>query len=122
MPHAEHHYSITCESDDRAVIYCLRSLAHYAERTAPINAAWGNTGDDIWEEDNHQVTFHFSDPEYRKIFRDVANDILNDSGSEKPKERWKEIQKPGSDDDPALTKEEFQLRRRIERRIGRRTT
>jgi hypothetical protein len=102
MPHVEHHYSITCESDDKPVVYCLRSLAHFAEKRAPINAAWGNTGDEYWAEDGHRVTFHFSDPEYRQIFRDVAVDLL--AG------RWRET---GSrDDDPSLTPEEFKRGRR----------
>lgn len=103
MPHLEHHYSITCETDDRAVVYCLRGIAKFAERRAPQNAAWGNTGDDYWEEDGHRVTFHFSDPEYRQIFRDVGADLL--SG------RWREVP-PARDDHPALTPDEFKRERR----------
>ena len=102
MPHAEFHHSITCESDDLPVIYCLRGIAEFAEKRAPTHVAWGNTGDDYWEEDGNRVTFHFSDSEYRQIFRDVANDIL--------RERWKEV--AAHDEDPALTKEEFRRHRR----------
>jgi hypothetical protein len=116
MPHAEHHYSITCESDDEAVVHCLRGIAEFAEKRAPLNAAWGNTGRESWEENGHRVTFHFSCTDYRQIFRDVANDILNDSSSDKPKERWKEIKDLESDNDPALTKDEYELERRRRRR------
>lgn len=107
MPHDEHHYSIACESDDLPVIYCLRAIAEFAEKRAPINAAWGNTGRESWEEDGHRVTFHFSCTDYRQIFRDVAGDLLP--------QRWTEVS--CRDDDPALTKEEYERERRRRRRL-----
>src|SRR5437870_1262118 len=83
MPHDEFHYSITCHSVDPPVIYCLRGIAEFAERHPQKHIAWGNTGDDYWKEDGYRVTFHFSHPDYRQVFRDVANDIL--------RERWDEV-------------------------------
>ena len=74
--HDMYHYSITCHSDDRATIYCLRALAHFAERAAQKNIAWSGTDDESWERDDHCITLRFTNREYRQIFRDVGNDLL----------------------------------------------
>ncbi len=94
MPHESYRYSITCHSDDKATIYCLRALAHFAERAAQKNIAWGGTDDDSWEANEHRITLRFTHREYRQIFRDVANDLLMS--------RWTE--QGFSDNDPATPK------------------
>jgi hypothetical protein len=74
--HEQFRYSVTCHSDDKPVIYCLRAIAHFAEHHPQKNIAWGGTGDDDWERNEHCITLRFTHAEFRKIFRDVANDLL----------------------------------------------
>jgi len=92
--HALFHYSITCHMDDRAVLSCLRSLADFAEHHPQKKIAWGNTGDDAWTRNGHQVTFHLTEPRYRQVFREKANELLGG--------RWSEVR--ASDNDPATPK------------------
>ena len=92
--HARYHYSITCHTDAKAVMYCLRSLAHFAEHSSQKNIAWGGTGDDVWERSGHRITLRFTNPQYRDVFRRKANELL---GS-----RWSEAS--ASDNDPATPK------------------
>lgn len=89
------HFSITCCSDDKPVIYCLRSLAHFSERHLLKNISWGNTDDESWERDGNCITLRFTHPEYRQVFRDVAADLLGG--------RWSETK--SSDNDPAVPKD-----------------
>src|SRR5262245_59199699 len=89
--HELFHYSIECHSDDLPVIYCLRAIAVFAERHPQDKITHGGTGDDDWEAHDHRITLRFTHPEYRKVFRDVANDLLSD--------RWDET--GSSDTDPA---------------------
>ena len=39
--HKEHHYSLTVHTADLAVLYCLRALADYAQKTGNTRIAWG---------------------------------------------------------------------------------
>lgn len=40
------HYSISCGTDDLAVLHCLRSLSQYAEGSnIPQSLPWGGTGE-----------------------------------------------------------------------------
>lgn len=64
--HADHKFSITVQSDDLAVINCLRALSKYSQKTGNNNIPWGRTKDLDWEKKGHEVTFHFSDPRYRE--------------------------------------------------------
>lgn len=92
--HSKYHYSITCHTDDRAVMYCLRSLAHYSEHASQKNIGWGGTNDKVWAKSNHKIILRFTDPKYREVFRLKANELL--AG------RWVEV---GMDDnDPATPK------------------
>lgn len=93
MPlHAHYKFSITIHSDELAVVYCLRALSKYSQRTGNNNISWGGTKDRIWKKNNHQVTFHFSDPAYREDFVSKSRDLL-------PMSLWTEIRR--SDNDPA---------------------
>jgi len=89
--HALFHYSVTCGTDDVAVLYCLRALADLAEQHPQNKIAWGNTGKEAWRRNGHEVTFHFTKPSYRQVFRDEANELLGG--------RWSEM--GASDNDPA---------------------
>ncbi len=43
--HSEHRFSITVETEDLAVVYCLRFLADFAQATGNSRIAWGGTKD-----------------------------------------------------------------------------
>ena len=91
----EHHkykYSITIQTNDLAVVNCLRSLSQYSQKTGNNRITWGNTKDSDWEKASHCVTFRFSDQKYREGFISEINRLL-------PKQLWKEYGR--SDNDPA---------------------
>ncbi|MDD2903837.1 MAG: hypothetical protein PHU44_15530 [Syntrophales bacterium] len=90
--HEDHKFSITIHSDDLAVINCLRALSKYSQKTGNNNIPWGGTKDKDWIRDEHQVTFHFSDPTYREGFLSELERLL-------PSGIWREIRR--SDNDPA---------------------
>lgn len=92
--HAKYHYSITCHTHDKAVMFCLRSLAHFAEHSSQKNIAWSGTTDKAWEEAGHRITLRFTSPKYRDVFRREAKRILGD--------KWSEA--GASDTDPATPK------------------
>jgi hypothetical protein len=94
MSHELFRYSIRCQSEDLPVIYCLRAIAHFAERHSQKNIAWGGTGDDDWKANGRCITLRFTHPEFRQVFRDVGNDLLPG--------RWNEA--ASSDSDPAVPK------------------
>ena len=60
MSHSDHHYSITVQSDDLAVINCLRSLADFSQKTGNKRIAWGGTTDQAWRRSGNEVTFRFT--------------------------------------------------------------
>src|ERR1700742_4447840 len=80
--HAHHKFSITIHTDDLAVVYCLRALAAYSQKTGQTMIAYGNTTEKDWEKDGHRVTFHFSDPNYRTELIAEAKRLL-------PQALWK---------------------------------
>jgi len=91
--HKDHRFSITIQTDDLAVVNCLRSLSKFSQKTGNNNIPWGGTKDKNWERDNHQVTFRFSSNAYRNGFVDEINRLL-------PKSLWHETGR--SDNDPAV--------------------
>ena len=66
--HALYKYSITCHTDDLAVVYCLRALSQYSQKTGNNRITSGNTKKSDWAGNNHKVTFRFSSPDYREAF------------------------------------------------------
>jgi hypothetical protein len=90
--HQNYKYSITINSDDLAVVNCLRALSQYSQKTGNNRITWGNTKDKDWERDNHCVTFRFTSPEYREGFSYEVNRLL-------PINLWREFSR--SDNDPA---------------------
>ena len=90
--HADHRYSVTIETHDLAILYCLRALADYAQKTGNSRIAWGGTKEQDWATDNHCVTFHFSQPDYRAAFvNEASRSLLLNS--------WKQVRE--QDNDPA---------------------
>ena len=91
--HYRYHYSITIETADEVVLECLRAISNYAQVSGNKRIAWGGTKKRDWQRDKNQVTFHFSDPEYRNIFRIEVQRIL-------PATLWHVVRE--NDSDPAL--------------------
>ena len=90
--HEEYPYTITCHTDDLAVVHCLRSLAQWAQQSGQKFRSWGGTKKKDWERSGHCITLHFSSPEFRYVFRQKANELLGG--------KWSEIST--SDNDPAI--------------------
>jgi len=90
--HKDHHFSITVYTDDLAILYCLRALADYSQKTGNTRITWGGTKKEDWERDGRSVTFRFSKPAYRAKFVNEADRVL-------PTSSWRKIKE--SDKDPA---------------------
>lgn len=90
--HSLYHYSITLSTDDEAVLHCLRALSQYAQKSGNVRIPWGGTKRPDWKRNNHKAKFHFSDPGYRKVFRNEIERII-------PSGLWKFIGE--NDNDPA---------------------
>ncbi|WP_321493326.1 hypothetical protein [uncultured Desulfobacter sp.] len=74
--HYKYKYSITMQSDDLAVVHCLRSLSQFSQKTGNNRITWGNTKESDWKRDGKKVTFRFTTPEYRKFFISEAERLL----------------------------------------------
>jgi hypothetical protein len=79
--HKDYKFSITIRTDDLAVVYCLRALAKYSQKTGNNQIPWGGTKNSDWERDGHSVKFRFSKSEYRAGFLAEAKCLL-------PAELW----------------------------------
>ena len=90
--HSDFHYSITVQTDDLALVGCLRALSQYAQATGNARIPWGGTKREDWVEAKHHVTFHFSSREYREQFVHHARRLL-------PSELWRVTGQ--ADNDPA---------------------
>jgi len=85
-------FSITCYTDDMAVVHCLRALCHYAEIAVKPQIAWGGTTLENWAHSDKKVTLRFTSPYHRETFVREAARLL-------PTGSWKEIER--NDNDPA---------------------
>jgi hypothetical protein len=91
--HKDHRFSITVHTVDLAVLYCLRALADYSQKTGNTRITWGGTTKADWKRNEDSVTFRFTRPEYRVSFTKEANRVLQ-------KNSW--IMVSESDSDPAV--------------------
>lgn len=88
----DYKYSITIQSDDLAVVNCLRALSQYSQKTGNNRIPWGGTKDTDWKQNGNSVTFRFSKPEYREGFITEISRLL-------PRDLW--VEHGRSDNDPA---------------------
>lgn len=86
------HYSITCQTDDLAVVHCLRGLSQHNVKTRHRQIAWGGTAEKDWQASGNCITLRFTAPEQREAFVCDATRLLL-QGS------WQEVAR--SDSDPA---------------------
>ena len=79
MSHSAYKFSVTIQSDDLAVVNCLRSLSQYSQQSGNNRIPWGGTKDQDWKRDGNKVTFRFTTPEYRSGFLAEAKRLLPNS-------------------------------------------
>lgn len=85
-------FSITCHTDDIAVVHCLRALCECAADGVRPQIGWGGTKASEWRAAGNRITLRFATPESRKRFVDSALRLL-------PSGSWSEIAR--NDADPA---------------------
>jgi hypothetical protein len=90
--HKDFHYSVTIQTDDLALLGCLRALTQHLQVTGNARIPWGGTKREDWERDGHHATFHFSSSDYREEFLRHARRLL-------PANLWRVTRE--KDDDPA---------------------
>ena len=90
--HAKHHFSITFQTSDLAVVGCLRALAKFCQKTGNNQIPWGGTKDKDWRNAENHITFRFTTPDYRDGLASEAQRLLQ-------RELWSVVDK--SDTDPA---------------------
>ena len=72
---SQYRYSITVETQDDAVLFCLRALWQYAERhPLPPDTELATTGE--WRLGDGRITFRFSNPYNRGDFLGEATRLL----------------------------------------------
>ena len=72
---SQYRYSITVETQDDAVLYCLRALWQYAERhPLPPDGELATTSE--WRLGEGRITFRFSNPYNRGDFLGEATRLL----------------------------------------------
>jgi hypothetical protein len=89
--HNKFHFSVTCETDDRPVLFCLRALCQYAEEHPKQQIGWGGTGSADWKKAGGRFTLRFTAASHRDLFLAEAERLLGG--------RWKKV--AVSDSDPA---------------------
>jgi hypothetical protein len=85
-------YSITCHTEDLAVVHCLRALCQHCEEDCRPQIAWGGTEEGAWRQAGNQITVRFTRPDYREAFVREAVRLLPDGS-------WRETAR--RDNDPA---------------------
>ena len=86
------HYSITCRTDDLAVVHCLRALCQHNVKNCPPQIAWGGTSEKNWRASKNCITLRFTAPKQREVFVRDAKRLL-------PQCSWHEVSR--SESDPA---------------------
>jgi hypothetical protein len=69
-------YSLTVQTQDDAVLFCLRALWQYAEREPELTPAVGHSSTGDWRNADGQITFRFSNPYNRSDFLGEATRLL----------------------------------------------
>ena len=85
----DYHFSVTLLIEELPVLYCLRALSMFSQKTGNVYKPWKKAGKKEWER-NHIVSFHFTSPDYRSEFIRLSNELLAD--------RWENV--GDSDDNP----------------------
>lgn len=91
IAHAKYHFSVTVQTDDVAVLHCLRALCqHWAGGQYP-QMGWGGSDQVTWKSSNGKVVLRFVTATGRASFISDAQRLLG--------QHWTEVSR--SDADPA---------------------
>lgn len=91
LDHKKFHFSVTCHTDDKAVLFCLRALCQFAEKHEKPQIGWGGTGTTDWKKNKGLFKLRFTDTSYRAIFLREAARLLRG--------KWQQV--GTNDNDPA---------------------
>ncbi|MBU1340428.1 MAG: hypothetical protein KKE44_04580 [Proteobacteria bacterium] len=85
-------FSVTCHTNDLAVVHCLRALCQHSEVANYKQIGWGGTGEGDWRKAGNKITLRLTKPAYRDEFEKTAHRLL-------PKNSWEVVKR--NDNDPA---------------------
>jgi hypothetical protein len=89
--YSSYRFSVTCQTGDLGVMFCLRGLHEWAAEGRYANIGRGGTTKEAWEKSGGKSTFRFTHPASRQRFLDKARELLAT--------RWTVVEQ--SDADPA---------------------
>jgi hypothetical protein len=69
-------FSITCHTEDPAVLHCLRALCQFCEQYKKPQIGWGGTGEREWRSAGFNFTLRFTSPSFREKFIAEAERLL----------------------------------------------
>ena len=76
LDYADYKFSVTIQSDDIALVHCLRALADFSQKDGNQRIAWEGRGEDDWKLAGEQATFRFTTPDFRGGFLREAGRLL----------------------------------------------
>jgi hypothetical protein len=72
-----YHYSATFQTNDEAVLHCLRALCQWAQRDERSpNIGWGGTGERPWQDHQNVASVRFTSTERRQKWIAKATELL----------------------------------------------
>jgi hypothetical protein len=74
--HAKFCFSVTLQTDDQAVLFCLRALCQYVETHAKPQIGWGGSGSADWKKAKGQFKLRFTTASHRQQFLIEAQRLL----------------------------------------------
>ena len=89
-------FSITCHTDDLAVVHCLRALCQHSVKGVRPQIAWGGSSALNWKSSGNRITLRFTTTSQREAFVRDANRLLGN--------HWEETGR--SDKNPATRQRE----------------
>ncbi len=89
--HERYRFSVTCQTDDLAVLHCLRALCQHVEKFRKPQIGWGGTSEASWRGSSGEFTLRFTSAEYRSKFLSEGERLL--------KGHWRKLRE--NDNDPA---------------------
>jgi hypothetical protein len=69
-------FSITLQTNDLAIVHCLRALCEHNLKGCRGNIGWGGTGEGAWRSNANQIKLRFTDPSERDSFLKDAKRLL----------------------------------------------
>jgi hypothetical protein len=79
--HDRFRFSVTCHTDDLAVLFCLRALCRWAQPSRGLGrggreVGYGGTKEKEWQAADHKVAFRFTQETFLKRFLAKAEELL----------------------------------------------